>query len=208
MFFIGILIPYTNEQLLSSTSRTARSPLTIALADAGIGPAAHLINGLIVVSVISAGNSSLYVSSRTIVFMARNGMAPSLLGRTNKHGVPWTALLFSNLFACIAFMAVGTGAGVVYEALITLSGGTSLLALALALFIIWTPHNPLTLDCANIVATFIVWGVIEYVHIRFRRALKAQGEEIDTLPFKAMWYPYGTYAALAANIFLIFFQGS
>lgn len=22
-----------------------------------------------------------------------------------------------------------------------------------------------------------------------------------------MWYPYGTYAALAANIFLIFFQG-
>ena len=123
MFFIGILIPHTDGQLLSSASRTARSPLTIALADADIAPAAHLINGLIVISVISAGNSSLYVSSRTMVFMARNGMAPSFLGRANKHGVPWAALLFSNLFACIAFMAVGTGAGVVYEALITLSGG-------------------------------------------------------------------------------------
>lgn len=44
-------------------------------------------------------------------------------------------------------------------------------------------------------------------HIRFRNGLKAQGQSVDTLPFKAMWYPYGTYAALAANIFLIFFQG-
>ena len=30
---------------------------------------------------------------------------------------------------------------------------------------------------------------------------------MDDLPFKALWYPYGTYAALAANIFLVFFQG-
>ena len=124
MFFIGILIPYTEPRLLSSSgSRAARSPLTIALQDAGIAPAAHLINGLIVIAVISAGNSSLYVASRTIVFLARNGKAPKILGLTNKHGVPWSALLFSNLFACIAFLAVGSGAGKVYEALITLSGG-------------------------------------------------------------------------------------
>lgn len=45
------------------------------------------------------------------------------------------------------------------------------------------------------------------MHIRFRNGLKAQGQSVDKLPFKAMWYPYGTYAALAANIFLIFFQG-
>lgn len=45
------------------------------------------------------------------------------------------------------------------------------------------------------------------MHIRFRAGLKAQKQSIDDLPFKALWYPYGTYAALAANIFLIFFQG-
>ena len=50
-------------------------------------------------------------------------------------------------------------------------------------------------------------GTIELVHIRFRAGLKAQNQSVDDLPFKAMWYPYGTYAALAANIFLIFFQG-
>lgn len=125
MFFIGILIPYNDERLLGKGSKTASSPLTIALTDAGILPAAHLINALIVVSVISAGNSSLYVASRTILFMSRNGKAPRFLGRTNRAGVPWAALIFSNLFACIAFLDVSSGAGVVYSALITLSGGMS-----------------------------------------------------------------------------------
>ena len=43
--------------------------------------------------------------------------------------------------------------------------------------------------------------------VRFRNGMRAQGQSIDSLPFKAMWYPYGTYVALAANIFLVFFQG-
>ncbi|KAI4226330.1 MAG: hypothetical protein L6R36_003274 [Xanthoria steineri] len=179
MFFIGILIPYDDSRLLSKESKTAQSPFTIALSDAGLGAGASLINAVIVVAVISAGNSSMYVSSRTILFMARNGKAPRFLGRVNKAGVPWVALLFSNLIACIAFLSVSKAAGAVYNALITLSG----------------------------VATFIVWGTIELVHIRFRNGLEAQGQSVDDLAFKAMWYPYGTYAALAANIFLIFFQG-
>jgi len=59
----------------------------------------------------------------------------------------------------------------------------------------------------ELVATFIVWGTIEFVHIRFRNALKVQGQSVDDLPFKAKFYPYGTYGALAANVFLVFFQG-
>ncbi|KKY20308.1 putative amino acid permease [Phaeomoniella chlamydospora] len=182
MFFIGILIPYDDPRLLSADSKTAASPLTISLSDANIQPAAHVINALIVISVISAGNSSLYVASRTLVFMARtpNPKAPRFLGRTNSHGVPWTALIFSNIFACISFVSVGpAGAGKVYDALITLSG----------------------------VATFIVWAIIGIVHVRFRRAMKLQGQIVEELPYQAMWYPWGTYASIAANIFLIFFQG-
>lgn len=53
----------------------------------------------------------------------------------------------------------------------------------------------------------MVWGVICLTHIRFRKALAAQGQDASTLPFKAALYPYGTYFALGANIFLIFFQG-
>ncbi|KAJ5624829.1 hypothetical protein N7510_001138 [Penicillium lagena] len=179
MFFIGILIPYNDKHLLGSNSKTASSPLTIALTEAGILPAAHLINALIVVSVISAGNSSLYVASRTLLFMSRNGKAPRFIGRTNSKGVPWVALIFSNIFSCIVFLSQGSSAGKVYSALITLSG----------------------------VATFIVWSVICVAHIRFRRALVAQGQDPSTLPYRASLYPWGTYFSLAANVFLIFFQG-
>ena len=129
MFFIGILIPWNDKRLLAKGSKTAKSPLTIALSDAGINAGASLINAVIVIAVISAGNSSLYVSSRTMLFMARNGKAPRILGKVNKSGVPWVALLFSNVIACIAFLSVSNSAGTVYNALITLSG--------VATFIVW-----------------------------------------------------------------------
>lgn len=196
IFFIGILLPYNDKRLLSSSSTAASSPLTISLADAGILPAAHLINALIVISVISAGNSSLYVASRTLLFMSRNGKAPKFIGRTNKAGVPWVGLIFTNIFACIVFLGQSSSAGQVFEALITLSGGTSP-------SIYNSNEPPLTLS----VATFIVWSTIGICHIRFRRALVAQGQDPATLPFQAFLYPWGTYLALAANIFLVFFQG-
>lgn len=209
MFFIGILLPFDNKQLLSNGSKTGASPLTISLANAGIAPAAHLINGLIVLSVISAGNSSLYVASRTLLYMGRNGKAPRILGRTNKAGVPWVGLCFSNVFACIAFLSVSGSAGKVYNALITLSGcrcQTQTYTLA--------PPPSLYLSCfdANlflyhVVSTFVVWSAIGVTHIRFRKALVAQGQDPAALPYKAVLYPYGTYFSLAFNIFLIFFQG-
>jgi len=129
MFFIGILIPWNDLNLLSAGSKTAKSPLTIALSAAGINAGASVINAVIVVAVLSAGNSSLYVASRTVLYMARNGKAPRFLGKVNRAGVPWVALLFSNGVACIAFLSVSDSAGTVYEALITLSG--------VATFIVW-----------------------------------------------------------------------
>lgn len=180
MFFIGILLPYNDSRLLQAGSTTAKSPLTLAMLDANIRPAADVINALIVISVISAGNSSLYVASRTMLYLARNRKAPAIFGRVDKRGVPWSGLIFSNLAACLSFLSISSDAGTVYEALITLSG----------------------------VATFIVWGTIALTHIRFRQAMAAQGQSIDDLQFKAMWYPYGTYLCLAVNIFLVLIQGN
>jgi amino acid transporter len=180
IFFIGLLVPYNSTRLLSASSKAAASPLTISLQDAGIRVAAHVINGLIVLSVVSAGISSIYVASRTICYLGKTGRAPKFLGITNKRGVPWPAIIFCNLFASICFINQGSGgAGAAYTYLINLSG----------------------------VSTFIVWAVIALTHIQFRRGLKAQGVSADDLPFRAVWYPYGAYFALGANVFLIFFQG-
>ncbi|CAF0978404.1 unnamed protein product [Adineta steineri] len=180
IFFIGLLIPYNSPQLLSAQSKAAASPLTISLKDAGIRVAAHIINGLIVLSVISACMSTIYVASRTVCYLGKTGRAPRFLGITDKRGVPYWAILFSNLFGCICFISQGPGGvGAAYTYIINLSG----------------------------VATFMVWAVICLTHIQFRRGLKAQGVSVNELPFRAAWYPYGAYFGLGANIFLIFFQG-
>ncbi|RDW67277.1 amino acid permease [Aspergillus mulundensis] len=60
--------------------------------------------------------------TRTVLFLARTGKAPRFLGRTNAAGVPWAAILFSNIFTCIVFLTLDESAGRVYDALITLSG--------------------------------------------------------------------------------------
>lgn len=49
--------------------------------------------------------------------------------------------------------------------------------------------------------------MIGIAHIRFRQALVVQGQDPSKLPYQAIFYPYGTYLSLAANVFLIFFQG-
>ena len=61
------------------------------------------------------------------LFMARNKKAPRILGKANKAGVPWVALLPSSLVARIAFPLVSNAAGTVYDALITLFGIVSFL---------------------------------------------------------------------------------
>lgn len=49
--------------------------------------------------------------------------------------------------------------------------------------------------------------MVGIAHIRFRQALVVQGQDPSKLPYQAIFYPYGTYLSLAANVFLIFFQG-
>ena len=129
--------------------------------------------------------------------MARNGKAPRFIGRTNRAGVPWVGLIFTNIFACIVFLEQSSSAGRIYSALITLSGGK-----------ITCPESSImSTNLGPLVATFIVWGTIGLCHIRFRHALVVQGQDSSKLPFQAWLYPWGTYLSLAANIFLVFFQG-
>lgn len=67
MFFTAILIPYTDTRNLGKGSKVAASPLKITLEDANIALAAHISNASIVISVLSARNSLLYVTSRMIM---------------------------------------------------------------------------------------------------------------------------------------------
>ena len=178
-FFIGITVPYNESSLTSGTSSALKSPMTVALQNAGWTGGVHLVNAVVLISCLSAINSSIYIGSRTVFYMAQIRMAPKFFSYVSKRGVPIYAVILTNLFGALALMNISTGAGKAYGYIINLSG----------------------------VSTFLVWGGISFIHIRFRAAWKAQGRTADQLPFKAALYPYNAYFGLLANIFLALVQG-
>lgn len=153
--------------------------MTIAIQNAGWEGGVHLINAFIFITVLSAANSSIYIGSRTLLFMAQDGKAPRFLGYTNGRGVPVYTIILTNLFGVLSMMNVSTGGGKAYSYIVNLSG----------------------------VSTFLVWGAISFTHIRFRQAWSAQGRFPDQLPFKSLWYPWNAYFGLFANVFLALVQG-
>ncbi|KAK6341429.1 hypothetical protein TWF696_008504 [Orbilia brochopaga] len=178
-FFFGLVCPWNADGLANGASRALKSPMTIAIQNAGWHGGVHLINTFIFLTCLSAVNASIYIASRTILFMAQDGKAPKFLGWTDNRGVPVIAIVFSNLFGALAMMNVSTGAGKAYGYIVNLSG----------------------------VSTFLVWGAISFIHIRFRRAWIAQGRTVDQLPFKSFAYPYNAYFGVFSNVFLALVQG-
>jgi Amino acid transporters len=178
-FFFGLTCPSNAEGLIGGAQRALRSPMTIAIQNAGWQSGVHLINAFIFITTLSAINSSIYIASRTILFMAQDGKAPKFFGWTDKRGVPIPAIVFTNLCGALSMMNVSTGASKAYSYIVNLSG----------------------------VSTFLVWGAISFTHIRFRSAWKAQGYSESDLPFVSLWYPWNAYFGLASNIFLALIQG-
>ncbi|PSR80666.1 putative amino acid transporter [Coniella lustricola] len=178
-FFFGLTCPSNATGLVSASSKALQSPMTIAIQNAGWYAGVHLINSFILITCLSAVNSSIYIGARTLLFMGQDGKAPKLLGWTDKRGVPIPAIVLTNLCGALSMMNISTGAGQAYEYIVNLSG----------------------------VSTFLVWGSISFIHIRFRQAWKAQGYTTADLPFVAMWYPWGAYFGLGANLFLALVQG-
>jgi yeast amino acid transporter len=178
-FFFGLTCPSNAEGLVNGGSRSLKSPMTIAIQNAGWEGGVHLINAFILVTCLSAINSSIYIASRTLLYMGQDGKAPKFLGWTDKRGVPIPAIVFTNAFGALSLMNISTGAGEAYGYIVNLSG----------------------------VSTFLVWASISFIHIRFRSAWALQGYSASDLPFKSMLYPWNAYFGLCANIFLAIVQG-
>ena len=72
----------------------------------GIKVLKHFINAAILVFVLSAANSDLYIGSRTLYALAIEGKAPRIFRRVNHMGVPWPALLLCTAFCSLVFLNV------------------------------------------------------------------------------------------------------
>lgn len=178
---IGLIIPYTDANLLKSdVDNISVSPFTLVFQKAGLAFAASLMNAVILTSVLSAGNSATYASTRMLWSLAKSGKAPNLFTKVNAKGVPAIALYTNIIFGFIVFLSSFVGDGVVYIWLLNMTGLTG----------------------------FLTWVGIAICHYRFRKAYVKQGRDLNHLPYKAKWYPFGPLFALALCIVVIIGQGS
>lgn len=170
---IGFLIPYTDPRLLdASEENISVSPFTLVFDNAGIALAASVMNAVILTSVLSAGNSGLYASTRILYSMAKEGLAPRFFGHLSYRRVPMRALIMTASIGMAGFITSIVGDGAAYVFLLTLSA----------------------------LAGFITWLGIAFCHIKFRKALKAQGIALSTLPYRA---PLGGTGSLIALIMCV-----
>jgi lysine-specific permease len=173
------VIAYTDPNLLhGDEGHIAFSPFTMVfqqLPRFGYY-AANLMNAVILSSVLSCGNSSMYVASRMLYAMAHSHKAPKLFGKLNRRGVPVAALLATGLVSALAFFSTAVGDHKIYQIF----------------------YN------ASSLSGFIIWLGIAICHLRFRKAWVAQGRSVDDLKFKSKFFPYGPWLALILFVTVLF----
>jgi amino acid transporter len=179
VFFIGLLVPYDNENLLSAEQNATASPLVIAAKLAGIKVLPSIINAVLLTAVLSAANSNVYSGSRLLLALSREHLAPAFLQKVTKGGVPYYAVAFTAIWGLLGFLNLSSSGTNVFGWLLNITA----------------------------VAGFITWASINLCHIRFMAALRARGVSRDSLPYKAPFQPYASWYGLFFNCLIILTQG-
>lgn len=181
VLLVGTLVKYNDKKLLFATSSknakagsAAASPFVVAVENANIPVLPHILNACILCFVFSAANSDLYIATRTIYGLAREGKAPKIFARTDRRGVPVYALSICSLFALLAYMNVSSDSKTVFKYFV------------------------------NLVTIFglLTWISILVTHIYFVRARKAQGVADSDLAYVAPFGVIGSYGALGFCILI------
>ncbi|MDO4241545.1 MAG: amino acid permease [Microbacteriaceae bacterium] len=86
------------------------SPFVLAFHKIGIEGAAHLTNIVVLIAALSAANAMLYAGSRFFHSLADDGLAPRILARTSRRGVPVFSLVVAATGLAIVVVLTLAGA--------------------------------------------------------------------------------------------------
>ncbi|KAF2837902.1 arginine permease [Patellaria atrata CBS 101060] len=180
LLFVGLMVRHDDDQLLGNNPLidVTASPFVIAAKNAGLEGFDHFLNVVIMVSVISIGNSGVYGGSRTLTALAEQGYAPKLFAYVDRAGRPlWSTLI---IIACglLAYINISSSGPEIFDWLLALSG----------------------------LAALFTWGSICLAHIRFRKAWAYHGHTLDEIPFHAIFGVYGSWLGLGMVILVLIAQ--
>jgi amino acid transporter len=108
---IGSIVPYTNPRLgvTDHNADAKASPFVLAVLDAGIPVVPHIVNAVILISVLSVGNASTFAASRTLEALAEIGQAPKIFAYIDKKGRPLATLGLVLALGPLAFVGAYDG---------------------------------------------------------------------------------------------------
>lgn len=177
---VGLLVPYDNPQLLNGTSSAdaKASPFVISITNAGISGLPSVMNVVIMIAVLSVGNSSIYGSSRTLAALADQNQAPKILGYIDRKGRPIVAIGLASVLGLLAFFAGSSFQTDAFNWMLALSGLSSI----------------------------FTWGSICLSHIRFRAGWKKQGHSLNELAFRSQPGVIGSWIGLIFNCLVLVAQ--
>ena len=167
---IGCLVPYTDDRLLSgkSSEDITSSPFVIAINNGGIKVLPDIMNAVILIAVVSVGNSSVYGCSRSLASLAVQGLLPRSIAYVDRAGRPLVAIMITNVFGLLGFLAATDKQDTVFTWFFSI--------------------------CS--LAAFFTWIAICFTHIRFRWALAKQGRSTDEVLFVSPTGIYGSLSGL------------
>ncbi len=175
---IGLLVAYDDERLLKDDAGISASPFVIAIEDAGIEVLPSVMNVVVLVAVLSVGNSSVFGSSRTLAALADQGQAPRLLGYVDRKGRPIVSIAIASALGFIGYAAGSGREGDVLNWMLALSGLSSI----------------------------FTWGSICLSHIRFRQAWALQGHTLEELAFVSQPGLIGSWIGFIFNCLVLVAQ--
>lgn len=149
------------------------SPFVQIFESLGIGPAATVLNIVVITAALSAINSDIFGAGRMMYGMAQRGQAPAVMRRVSRNGVPWMT---------VVIMVVTLLVGVLLNYLIP--ERVFLVIASVATF-----------------ATVFVWLMILLAQFRSRRSMSAQ--EAAALTFPVPFWPYGQLLAIGFLVFVV-----
>ncbi|EON64971.1 hypothetical protein W97_04206 [Coniosporium apollinis CBS 100218] len=166
---ISVICPSDDPAITSGGAGAGASPFVVGIKNAGIPVLDSIINGGIILSAWSSGNSFLYLSSRSLYSLALSGSAPKMFKACTKKGVPYNAVICSSLFCGLAYLNVGSNSAVVFNWFVNLTNESA----------------------------FISWICCCIIYLRFRKACIVQNIEVPYHNFLMPWGAYAAIAGFA-----------
>ncbi|KAI1853953.1 hypothetical protein JX266_001094 [Neoarthrinium moseri] len=179
ILIVGMIVPFDDASLNISTGTAQQSPFVIAFVRSGVSVVPSIINAVVCTSAISSGSACIFIASRTLYGLSRDGHAPAVFQRCNRFGTPHYAVGLTCALLPLVYLNVGNNTSVVFGWFVNITT----------------------------VAGLIGWIVIETTYIRFYSGLKAQGYTRDELPYRSPGQPYVSWATLVMVSLIVLFSG-